>query len=133
MSVELIRQPAGLGQPLGRYSHAAHGTGHVVAVAGQVGIDAEGRVATDFASQVEQAYRNLELALNACSCGVHDILKMTSFLVGEHLIPDFMRARTEVFSRLFPDGDYPPNTLLVVQRLVEPELLFEVEAFALRG
>ena len=32
----------------------------------------------------------------------------------------------------FPNGAYPPNTLLVVSRLVQPELLFEIEAMAVK-
>jgi 2-iminobutanoate/2-iminopropanoate deaminase len=37
-----------------------------------------------------------------------------------------------VFSTYFPDGMYPPNTLLVVSRLVRPELRVEIEAMAVR-
>lgn len=131
MSVELIKQPAGLGQPLGLYSHVAHGSGRLVAVAGQVGMSAQGNVPPSFAGQVEQAYANLETALRACSCGMDDILKMTCFIVGAELIPEFMQVRTKLFERVFPAGKYPPNTLLVVERLVEPELLFEVEGLAM--
>jgi hypothetical protein len=43
-----------------------------------------------------------------------------------------MKARQEAFPGLFPDGVYPPNTLLVVSRLVRPELLVEIEAMAVR-
>jgi enamine deaminase RidA (YjgF/YER057c/UK114 family) len=35
-----------------------------------------------------------------------------------------------VFPKLFPAGKYPPNTLLVVNRLVKPEFLIEIEAIA---
>jgi enamine deaminase RidA (YjgF/YER057c/UK114 family) len=31
-------------------------------------------------------------------------------------------------AKLFASGAYPPNTLLVVSRLVKPEFLIEVEA-----
>ena len=43
-----------------------------------------------------------------------------------------MAARREVFPGYYPDGAYPPNTLLVVSRLVQPELLVEIEAMAVR-
>jgi hypothetical protein len=43
-----------------------------------------------------------------------------------------MTARGEVFPRYFPDRVYPPNTLLVVSRLVRPELLVEIEAMAVK-
>jgi hypothetical protein len=43
-----------------------------------------------------------------------------------------MKARAKVFPRYFPDGAYPPNTLLIVSRLVKPELLIEIEAMAVK-
>lgn len=133
MSVELIRRPDGLCEPLGRYSHVASGTGRLVAVAGQVGMNADGSLAgPDLAAQARQAYRNLGLALAAAGCGYDDILKMNTYLVGHHSIPEFMETRTEIFAELFPSGNYPPNTLAIVSRLVEEPLLFEVEALALR-
>jgi len=44
----------------------------------------------------------------------------------------FYEARAKVFAEMFPDGGYPPNTLLVVSRLVQPELLVEMSALAVR-
>jgi hypothetical protein len=31
---------------------------------------------------------------------------------------------------MFPDGKYPPNTLLIVDRLVQEPFLFEVQTVA---
>ena len=45
-------------------------------------------------------------------------------------LPAFHESRRELYPRLFPDGVYPPNTLLVIDRLVLPELLLEIEAVA---
>jgi enamine deaminase RidA (YjgF/YER057c/UK114 family) len=36
--------------------------------------------------------------------------------------------RTKLFERTYPDGDYPPHTLLVVAGLAAPEYLIEIEA-----
>jgi enamine deaminase RidA (YjgF/YER057c/UK114 family) len=41
-----------------------------------------------------------------------------------------MSARSALFPKLFPAGKYPPNTLLVIDRLVKPEFLVEVAAIA---
>jgi len=69
VTVRLIRRPVGLGEPLGRYSHVGIGRGELVAVAGQVGLDTEGRLAgSDLASQALQSYRNLGFALTAAVC-----------------------------------------------------------------
>jgi hypothetical protein len=41
-----------------------------------------------------------------------------------------MRVRAELFPRLFGGTRYPPNTLLIVDRLVKEDFLVEVEAVA---
>ena len=130
--IRLTRRPTGLGEPLGRYSHLAVGSGDLVAIAGQVGKDAHGRLSgPSLAVQARQAYANLGVALAATGCGYADVLKMTTYLVGAERVDEFMEARREIFSDLYPDSAYPPNTLLIVNRLVEPELVFEVEALAI--
>jgi enamine deaminase RidA (YjgF/YER057c/UK114 family) len=40
----------------------------------------------------------------------------------------FYAVRDEIFPTLFPDGKYPANTLLIISRLVKPELFVEIEA-----
>jgi hypothetical protein len=41
-----------------------------------------------------------------------------------------MEWRLREFPKLFPTGAYPPNTLLIIDRLVKEELLIEVSAVA---
>jgi hypothetical protein len=41
-----------------------------------------------------------------------------------------MQFRLREFPRLFPSGRYPPNTLLIVDRLVQEGFLIEVSAVA---
>jgi hypothetical protein len=41
-----------------------------------------------------------------------------------------MQWRLREFPRLFPNGAYPPNTLLVIDRLVGEPYLIEVQAVA---
>jgi len=136
MPVELIRQPDGLGVPLGRYSHISVATGtEIVTVAGQVGITEDGELAGDggLAAQVWQAFQNLRTALTSQGLGLSDIFKLTTYLVGADNIPEFMTARTAAYAEFYPDGEYPPNTLLVVARLVEERFTVEVEALAIRA
>jgi enamine deaminase RidA (YjgF/YER057c/UK114 family) len=45
-------------------------------------------------------------------------------------IPKFMAYRLREFPKLFPSGVYPPNTLLMVDRLVQEPFLVEVQAIA---
>lgn len=134
MSVEFIRRPDGLAEPLGKYSNIAHGTGRLVAVAGQVGVDADGLlVGDDMLSQLRRTYFNLGCALAAVGAGYTDVVKMTTFLVGPDSVSEFMSARAELFDEIYPAGEYPPNTLVMVSGLVQPGLQVEVEAFALVG
>ena len=134
MPVEFIRQPDGLGQPLGRYSHISLAAGtEIVSVAGQVGITKDGELADDggLTAQVWQVFRNLRTALETQGLGLSDVFKFTTYLVGADNIDEFMAARTAAYAEFFPSG-YPPNTLLVVARLVEERFTVEVEAFAIR-
>lgn len=131
MTIRLIRRPKGLGEPLGRYSHVGIGKGEIVAIAGQVGKNQDGEtVGRDLPSQLRQTYLNVGTALTAAGCDYEDILRMTTYLVDSVLIEEFMNERATVFSEIFPAGEYPPNTLVIVSRLVEADLLIEVEALA---
>jgi len=135
MPVDFIRQPDGLGTPLGKYSHVsiARGT-EIVTVAGQVGINDSGQLTGDgsLAAQTWQAFQNVATALKSAGLGMRDIFKTTTYLVGAENIPEFMAGRTAAFREFFEDGQFPPNTLLVVERLVEQRFTIEVEAFAIR-
>lgn len=126
--------PKGFGPPLGMYSHGmvARG-GDLVIVAGQVGMTTDGRVAgEDVVSQTKQALDNVRAVVEAAGCTMGDVVRLQTFLTRSEDIAGFMKARGEVFPTYFSDGTYPPNTLLVVSRLVRPELLVEVEAMAIR-
>jgi enamine deaminase RidA (YjgF/YER057c/UK114 family) len=136
MPVELIRKPQSLGEPLGRYSHISIATGtEIVSVAGQVGIVSSGELAGDgsVTAQTRQAFQNVVTALGAVNLGPRDIFKTTTYLVGADNLDEFMEARKAAFDEIFPDEGYPPNTLLIVARLVEARFAVEVEAFAVRA
>ncbi len=126
--------PRGFPPPLGMYSHGmiADG-GELVTVAGQVGIGLEGTLAgADVGSQTRQAFANVRAIVEAAGCGMADVVRLQTFLVSAEDIAGFMKTRQEIFPDYFPGGAYPPNTLLVVSRLVRPELRVEIEAMAVR-
>jgi len=129
-----VIKPKSFGAPLGMYSHGmAAPAGELVVVAGQVGVGAGGQVAGgDVGAQTRQALENVHAVLAAAGCDWGDVVRLQTFLVSADDIPGFMRARQEAFPGYFPDGAYPPNTLLVVSRLVRPELRVEIEAMAVR-
>jgi enamine deaminase RidA (YjgF/YER057c/UK114 family) len=126
--------PKKFGAPLGMYSHGMIAPcGEIVVVAGQVGIGQGGEVAIgDVVAQTKQALDNVRAVVEAAGCSMRDVVRLQTFLTHAEDIPGFMKARAEVFPGYFPDGLYPPNTLLIITRLVKPELLVEIEAMAVR-
>jgi enamine deaminase RidA (YjgF/YER057c/UK114 family) len=126
--------PRGFGAPLGMYSHGVVASaGELVVVAGQVGMGPTGQVAVDdIVAQTKQAFENVRSVVEAGGCSMRDVVRLQTFLTRSADIPGFMKARAEIFPAYFPDGVYPPNTLLVISQLVRPELLIEIEAIAVR-
>jgi 2-iminobutanoate/2-iminopropanoate deaminase len=129
-----VVKPKRFGAPLGMYSHGMVAPGgEIVVVAGQVGMGEGGTVAVgDVGAQTKQALENVRAIVEAAGCTMGHVVRLQTFLTHAEDIPGFMAARGEVFPRYFPNGAYPPNTLLVVSRLVKPELLVEIEAMAVK-
>ncbi len=128
-----IINPEGLGKPLGQYSHMTRvKASEYLFIAGQVGVDRNGNVIgiDDFDAQCAQTFANIETALKSACAGWGNIVQFTTYLVHSQDIPKFMKYRLREFPRMFADGAYPPNTLLMIDRLVKEELLVEVQAVA---
>lgn len=125
--------PPSAGPAQGMYSHVARMTpGEIAFIAGQVAIDAKGTPVGvgDIAAQVPVVFDNLGKILKDLGSDFEQVAQFTTYITSADLIPGFMQARSQLFPKLFPGGKYPPNTLLVVSRLVKPEFLLEVEAIA---
>lgn len=122
--------PAALGPPHGLYSQMSHCDGPLHFVAGQMAIGEDGEVIGkgDLAAQLQEVFRRLELAAKSVGLGLSDVVQYTSYVTAPELIREFYAARETIFKKVYPDGDYPPNTLVAVAGLVEPELLVEVQA-----
>jgi enamine deaminase RidA (YjgF/YER057c/UK114 family) len=130
--VEFIN-PRGAGPAQGLYSHVGKvGAGPLLFIAGQVSVDAGGAVVgkNDCEAQARQVFENLRAVLNGMGASFDDIVKFTTYLVHSQDIEKFMKVRAEVFPKLFKGSMYPPNTLLVIDRLVKEEFLIEIEAVA---
>ena len=115
----------------GMYSHVAR-AGELAFIAGQVAVDGAGNPvgAGDLAAQVNQVFDNLGKILQDLGTGFESVVQFTTYLTSADSIPVFMSARSALFPKLFPGGKYPPNTLLVIDRLVKPEFMVEIEAIA---
>ena len=125
--------PPSAGPAQGMYSHVARMTpGEIAFIAGQVAIDGKGTPmgVGDVSAQVPVVFDNLGKILKDLGADFELVAQFTTYLTSADYIPAFMAERAGLFPKLFPGGKYPPNTLLIVDRLVKPEFLIEVEAIA---
>ena len=117
------------------YSHAVsvQGAAKLVYVSGQVSWDANGNLVGkgDMRAQSEQVFKNVTAALEAAGAGWGDVIKMNGYMVGMH--GERVAAYREVRGRFLKEGALPASTLVGVERLVDPELLLEVEVVAVTG
>jgi len=128
-----IFSPTTLGKPRGQYSQITRVKAETTYyIAGQLSANSKGEIIGhgDFDAQCTQIFANVQTALEACGAGWKNIVQFTTYLVDPRDIPKFMAFRLREFPKLFPDDVYPPNTLLIVNRLVEEPFLVEVQAIA---
>lgn len=129
----VVVEPKGLGKPLGPYAHALRvRAGELLFIAGQVAVDRSGAVVgkNDFRAQTMQVFANLHAVLAEVGATFEHIVQFTTFLVRSQDIEAFFAVRQERYPQMFPSGAYPPNTLLIIDRLVKEEFLIEIEAIA---
>jgi enamine deaminase RidA (YjgF/YER057c/UK114 family) len=128
-----IFSPDVLGKPLGQYSQITRvKASEFVYIAGQLATNRQGTIigADDFDAQCAQVFANIETALKSVGAGWGNVVEFTTYLVHSQDIPKFMTYRKREFPKFFPDGAYPPNTLLMVDRLVQEPFLVEVKTIA---
>jgi enamine deaminase RidA (YjgF/YER057c/UK114 family) len=129
-----IFSPPTLGKPRGQYSQITRvkAAEQMFYIAGQLAANAAGEIigTGDFDAQCRQIFLNIKTALEACGLGWGHIVQFTTYLVDPRDIPKFMDFRLREFPHFFPDERYPPNTLLIVSRLVEEPFLVEVQTIA---
>ncbi len=120
-------------QPLGAYSVGMSvSPGKLVYVAGQVSVDSSGNVVGkgDVAAQTRQALENIGHVLASAGASFTDVVEFTTYVVGRASVQGYIQGRGEVYPDMYPDGDFPPNTLLVVAGLVNEDFLVEIKAVA---
>ena len=137
MTAEItIENPATLGAPLGLYSQVARvkNAAETIYIAGMLAASRDGKIVGegDFDAQADQVFANVLAALKSAAMGWSNVVQFTTYLVDAEDIAKFMTWRKRHFPTLFPDGKYPPNTLLIVSRLVNPAFRLEVQTIAAR-
>lgn len=99
-------------------------------VSGQAALDAQGHVvgAGDFLRQAECAFSNLGQVLQAGGASLDDVVKVTLFLTDMRHFPEVVELRRRFFR-----PPYPADSIVEVKALALPDLMFEIEAIAVRG
>ncbi|MFF7199863.1 RidA family protein [Streptomyces sp. NPDC008141] len=125
-----VKAPHGVAPGTG-YSHVVWGTGRFVAISGQCAFDEDGRIVGegDPAAQARQVFENIRRCLASAGATFSDVVKLTYFVTDVAQLPAVRAARDEVFA-----GEHlPASSAVQVAALFRPELLVEIEAFALVG
>jgi enamine deaminase RidA (YjgF/YER057c/UK114 family) len=117
--------------PARGYSNGAIGGG-LLAVAGQIGWDASGRlVSADFVPQFEQALANVVHVVRAVALSPLDILQMRIYVTDKREYAAHTREIGEAWRRHM-GRHYPAIALVQVADLLEDGARVEIEALAVK-
>ena len=113
-------------EPIVGYSRAVR-IGNTIAVSGSAPVGADGDVVAvgDAYQQTRRCIEVIEEALQAAGVGLKDVIRTRMFVTNIEQWPEIGRAHQEAF------GEVPPATSMVeVSRLIDPDMLIEIEADA---
>lgn len=108
--------------------------GELIYLSGQVGVNAAGRLAgKDYASQLEQVFRNIQLGLAAAGARLDDLVKLNFYVASAAATEDLIDVHVSIRDR-YIDREAPPASAFVYAgRLAQTEWLLECEAIAVRA
>jgi enamine deaminase RidA (YjgF/YER057c/UK114 family) len=116
--------PQALGKPPG-YTHVVEITapGRIVYIAGQLGVDRNGKVGSDFRQQAVQTFENLKSALAAVGADFRHVVKLNNYLVDRANLPTFREVRDSYLAA----DNRPASTTIAISG---DGALIEIEAVA---
>jgi enamine deaminase RidA (YjgF/YER057c/UK114 family) len=119
--------PESLGKPPG-YTHVVEATtpARIVYIAGQLGVDRDGKLSTDIRLQAVQTFENLKSALAAVGGRFEHVVKFNNYLVDLKYLSVFRQVRDSYLS----DQNRPASTTLAISGLAREGALLEIEAVA---
>jgi 2-iminobutanoate/2-iminopropanoate deaminase len=105
------------------------GPGRWIHVAGQVALDAEGKVSGDLAGQTNVTLDHIERILNGVGADLSHVVRITVYLTGLDDYAEFSRVRAERFGDSLPASAAVQVAGLLLGALVEIEAVaFVAEA-----
>ncbi|OQP53594.1 RidA family protein [Niastella populi] len=113
------------------FSHVAvvPGGSKLVFVAGQGGEEnKEGKLSADFRTQVQHSLNNIKIALQTQQLSMRSVVKVTTLVVDHNA--EKLNIIIEEFKKMWPDNQFPVNTLIPVPRLALDNMLVEIDAVA---
>ena len=127
MSQTRFINPEALGKPPG-YTHVVEATtpARIVYIAGQLGVDRDGKLSSDIRLQAVQTFENLKNALAAVGGRFEHVVKFNNYLVDLKYLPVFRQVRDSYLS----DQNRPASTTLAISGLAREGALLEIEAVA---
>jgi len=123
----IFRNPIDVHKPLAAYSHQAEVSGKArwLVMSAQIGMNKDGFIPEDVYSQIEIAFDNILLNLQAAGMESKDLAKLVFYFVGAH---DVEQRRNLISKRL--GGHQPCMTVIYVAGLASPALKVEIDAWA---
>jgi enamine deaminase RidA (YjgF/YER057c/UK114 family) len=122
-------EPKGWARPRG-YSNGMVGHGELLAVAGQIGWDAQGKIVDGgFVPQFERALANVMEVVRAAGGEADDVISLTIYVVDRVEYASALREVGEAYRRVL-GKHYPAMALVQVAALLEPSARLEIQALA---
>lgn len=103
--------------------------GTVLAIAGQIGWNAQGIFKDSFVEQFDQALENVIAVLIAAQGQPSDLVRFTIFITDKSEYLDQLRAIGAIYKKHM-GSHYPAMSLVVVAALLENKAKVEIEATA---
>lgn len=113
------------------YTHVVETRSDVtIYISGQVPLNKEGQLvgAGDLAVQTTQVFENIKLALEAAGVDFHNVAKLTFFLTDMSQMATVREIRDGYINTVNP----PASSAVEVRRLINEEMMIEVEAIAVK-
>lgn len=118
----------GVARHIGKYSDAIESVcpGRLLFLSGTPGLTPDGRLPESFEGQAEQAWMNVLSLLERAGMGPEHLVKISQYLVRTEDLLVYPPIRSKWLG-----DNRPASMLVIVPGLVRPDILIEIEAYAM--